>query len=64
MVEMAQSDQLQPAGAERELIVTVDVVHPAVEFGERRPAALFPAHEIEQFTEYFWQKIQEWRQEQ
>jgi hypothetical protein len=26
-------------------------------------AALFPAHEIEQFTEYFWQKIQEWRQE-
>lgn len=26
-------------------------------------AALFPEHEIDQFTEYFWQKIQEWRQE-
>ncbi|HVI03034.1 MAG TPA: hypothetical protein VM869_30270 [Enhygromyxa sp.] len=26
-------------------------------------AALFPAHEIDQFTEHFWQKIQEWRQE-
>jgi hypothetical protein len=26
-------------------------------------AALFPAHEIEQFTELFWQRIQEWRQE-
>lgn len=26
-------------------------------------AALFPAHEIEQFTELFWQRIQQWRQE-
>ncbi len=26
-------------------------------------AALFPAHEIEQFTELFWNRIQAWRQE-
>ncbi|MFO7566132.1 MAG: hypothetical protein R6X02_26035 [Enhygromyxa sp.] len=26
-------------------------------------AALFPAHEIDEFTELFWQRIQEWRQE-
>lgn len=25
--------------------------------------ALFPEHEIEEFTEYFWQKIQQWRDE-
>lgn len=25
-------------------------------------AALFPAHEIEQFTEHFWQAVQRWRQ--
>jgi hypothetical protein len=25
-------------------------------------SALFPQHEHEQFTEYFWQKIQEWRE--
>ncbi len=24
-------------------------------------AALFPAHEIEEFTEYFWQAVQRWR---
>ena len=24
--------------------------------------ALFPAHEVEQFTELFWTRIQEWRQ--
>ena len=27
-------------------------------------AALFPAHEIEQFTELFWRRIQAWRSEQ
>ena len=27
-------------------------------------AALFPAHEIEQFTELFWRRIQAWRAEQ
>jgi hypothetical protein len=27
-------------------------------------AALFPAHEVEQFTELFWQRIQAWRREQ
>lgn len=26
-------------------------------------AALFPKHEIDQFTEYFWEKIQQWRQD-
>jgi hypothetical protein len=24
-------------------------------------AALFPAHEHAEFTEYFWQKLQDWR---
>lgn len=27
-------------------------------------AALFPAHEIERFTELFWNRIQKWRQDQ
>lgn len=27
----------------------------------QKVTALFPAHEIEQFTEYFWEKIQDWR---
>jgi hypothetical protein len=26
-----------------------------------KTAALFPAHEVEQFTELFWQRIQAWR---
>ena len=26
-------------------------------------AALFPAHEVEEFTGYFWQKIQDWRKD-
>jgi len=26
--------------------------------------ALFPAHEVETFTEYFWDKIQQWRAEE
>ncbi len=29
----------------------------------RKVAALFPAHELEQFTELFWQRIQQWRRE-
>lgn len=29
----------------------------------QKVAALFPAHEIETFTELFWQRIQAWRQE-
>lgn len=27
-------------------------------------AALFPAHEVEQFTELFWQRIQSWRKDE
>jgi hypothetical protein len=27
-------------------------------------AALFPAHEVEQFTELFWSRIQRWRSEE
>ncbi|HEY8145293.1 MAG TPA: hypothetical protein VIG06_21575, partial [Kofleriaceae bacterium] len=27
-------------------------------------AALFPPHEVEQFTELFWQRIQSWRADQ
>ena len=26
-------------------------------------AALFPAHEIEPFTEHFWAQIQDWRRD-
>src|SRR6185436_17925429 len=29
----------------------------------QKVAALFPAHEIDQFTEHFWAAIQRWRQE-
>ncbi|PRQ04599.1 ATP-grasp domain-containing protein [Enhygromyxa salina] len=36
--------------------VARDAVHQKV-------ASLFPAHEIEPFTELFWQRIQDWRQE-
>lgn len=36
--------------------VARDAVHQKV-------ASLFPSHEIEQFTEFFWQRIQTWRQE-
>jgi hypothetical protein len=25
--------------------------------------ALFPAHEVDEFTEYFWEKIQSWRRD-
>ena len=30
---------------------------------QQKVAALFPAHEIDTFTELFWQRIQEWRKE-
>ena len=30
----------------------------------QKVAALFPAHEVEQFTELFWDRIQTWRAEQ
>lgn len=29
----------------------------------QKVASLFPAHEIDQFTELFWQRIQDWRRE-
>jgi hypothetical protein len=29
----------------------------------KKVAALFPAHEVEQFTELFWQRVQKWRAE-
>jgi hypothetical protein len=29
----------------------------------QKVAALFPAHEVDEFTEHFWQKIQAWRAE-
>jgi hypothetical protein len=27
----------------------------------QKTAALFPPHEVEKFTELFWQRIQQWR---
>jgi hypothetical protein len=30
----------------------------------RKVAALFPAHEVEEFTEHFWRSIQRWRDEE
>jgi hypothetical protein len=30
---------------------------------KKKVAALFPAHEVEKFTELFWQRIQKWRAE-
>jgi hypothetical protein len=36
--------------------VARDAIHQKV-------ASLFPSHEIEPFTEFFWQRIQDWRQE-
>jgi|CXWL01.1.fsa_nt_gi hypothetical protein len=29
----------------------------------KKVTALFPAHEIDQFTDHFWQKIQDWRRD-
>ena len=37
-----------------------DVAHDAV---QQKVAALFPAHEIDEFTELFWGRIQRWRAE-
>ncbi len=33
----------------------------AKEAVRQKVAALFPAHEVEKFTELFWQRIQSWR---
>lgn len=35
---------------------------PAKEAVRLKTAALFPAHEVEEFTEHFWSKIQAWRE--
>lgn len=35
----------------------------AKEAVRKKTAALFPAHEVEQFTELFWSRIQKWRTE-
>jgi len=37
-----------------------DVARDAV---RQKVAALFPAHEVEQFTDLFWDRIQQWRQD-
>jgi hypothetical protein len=36
---------------------------PAKDAFRAKTAALFPAHEVEQFTELFWNRVQAWRQE-
>ena len=33
----------------------------AKEAFRKKTAALFPAHEVEQFTELFWKRVQKWR---
>ncbi len=38
-----------------------DVARDAV---RKKVAALFPAHEVDQFTELFWERIQRWRSEE
>lgn len=35
----------------------------AKEAFRKKTAALYPAHEVEQFTELFWQRVQKWRAE-
>jgi hypothetical protein len=37
-----------------------DVARDAV---RQKVAALFPAHEVEQFTDLFWDRIQQWRED-
>ena len=37
---------------------------PAKDAIRQKVAALFPPHEIEQFTELFWSRIQQWRKDQ
>ena len=36
---------------------------PAKDAVRQKVAALFPAHEVEQFTELFWSRIQQWRKD-
>lgn len=36
----------------------------AKEAVRKKTAALFPAHEVSEFTELFWQRVQKWRAEQ
>lgn len=36
-----------------------DVMRDAI---HQKVSALFPSHEIEEFTELFWQRIQDWRE--
>ena len=36
----------------------------AKEAVRKKVAALFPAHEVEKFSELFWQRIQKWRAEE
>ncbi|MFO0565620.1 MAG: hypothetical protein U0263_08155 [Polyangiaceae bacterium] len=36
----------------------------AKEAFRKKTAALYPAHEVEQFTELFWQRVQKWRTDQ
>lgn len=38
-----------------------DVAHDAV---RQKVAAVFPAHEVDEFTELFWQRIQMWREDE
>ena len=35
-----------------------ETVHDAI---RQKVTALFPAHEIEEFTELFWNRVQQWR---
>jgi hypothetical protein len=37
---------------------------PAKDAVRQKVAALFPPHEVEQFTELFWSRIQQWRKDQ
>jgi hypothetical protein len=30
----------------------------------RKVANIYPAHEVDEFTELFWQKIQQWRNDE
>ena len=30
----------------------------------QKVTALFPAHEIDEFTELFWQRVQHWREQE
>ena len=41
-----------------------EAVEKAKDAVRQKVTALFPAHEIEKFTEHFWDRIQEWRKMQ